>query len=132
MTQVPRVARSISVNTGQPPAKGPAAPAGDEFDNDPGFHEFAKGLGINTGGVRAAPNPKQNTGYLGDTATGLKRGVEQIPGTVTGLADLAVSPISKVTGINRPFSRMADAAGEATGFQPGKWSEQAADHYSRN
>lgn len=73
---------------------------------------------------------KQNKGFLGDTATGLKIGVEQLPGVVTGLADIAASPISAATGVNRPFSRAADWLGEATGFRPGEWAKQAEAEYS--
>ncbi len=73
---------------------------------------------------------KQNKGILGDIGTGLKRGVQQMPGMVTGLADIAAAPVSAATGINRPFSRGADWLGEQTGFQPGKWAEQAGAEYS--
>ncbi len=76
------------------------------------------------------PQNKQNKGILGDIGTGLKRGVEQLPGTVTGLADIAAAPVSAATGINRPFSRGADWLGEKTGFQPGKWAEEAGQEYS--
>lgn len=70
--------------------------------------------------------PKQNTGIAGDLATDLKRGVQKLPGALTGLADI---PVAAVTG-ERYVSRAADALGEATGFQPGKWAEQAASEYS--
>ena len=78
----------------------------------------------------AAEPKKQNKGILGDIGTGLKRGVEQMPGMVTGIADIAAAPVSAITGINRPFSRAADYVGEKTGFQPSKWAEQAAQEYS--
>ena len=80
--------------------------------------------------VGAATAKKQNKGILGDIGTGLKRGVEQMPGMVTGIADIAAAPVSAITGINRPFSRAADYVGEKTGFQPAKWAEQAAQEYS--
>ncbi|MBO9679565.1 MAG: hypothetical protein J7556_15085 [Acidovorax sp.] len=38
----------------------------------------------------------------------------------TGLADL---PVALATGA-RPFTKAADALGEATGFQPGKWADE--------
>ena len=66
----------------------------------------------------------QNTGIAGDIGTALKRGVLQIPGMATGLADIAAAPVSIATGVNRPVSRAADWIGEQTGFQPGKWAEQ--------
>jgi hypothetical protein len=93
--------------------------------------------GADTGGeldftydAGAAKPKKQNKGILGDIGTGLKRGVEQMPGMVTGIADIAAAPVSAITGINRPFSRAADYVGEKTGFQPSKWAEQAAQEYS--
>lgn len=87
--------------------------------------------GVDLFEAAGAPKPKkQNKGILGDIGTGLKRGVEQMPGMVTGIADIAAAPISAVTGFNRPFSKAADYLGEKTGFQPGKWAEQAAQEYS--
>jgi hypothetical protein len=74
--------------------------------------------------------PKQNTGIVGDIGTALKRGVLQMPGMATGLADIAAAPVSIATGVNRPVSRAADWIGEQTGFQPGKWAEAAAAEYS--
>jgi hypothetical protein len=78
----------------------------------------------------ASQKPKQNTGIAGDIGTALKRGVLQIPGMATGLADIAAAPISVATGVNRPVSRAADWIGEQTGFQPGKWAEDANAEYS--
>jgi len=78
----------------------------------------------------APKGTKQNQGIAGDTLTGLKRGVEQMPGMLTGIADIAAAPFSAATGINRPFSRGADWFGEKTGFQPGKWAEEAGQEYS--
>ena len=74
--------------------------------------------------------PKQNTGIVGDIGTALKRGVLQMPGMATGLADIAAAPVSIATGVNRPVSRAADWLGEQTGFQPGKWAEAASAEYS--
>lgn len=69
---------------------------------------------------------KQNTGLLGDIGTDLKRGALKLPGAVTGLADI---PVGIVTG-ERKVSQWADSVGEATGFQPGKWADEAAKEYS--
>lgn len=46
--------------------------------------------------------------------------MQRLPGAVAGLADL---PIALATGA-RPFTAAADALGEATGFQPGKWADE--------
>lgn len=69
---------------------------------------------------------KRNTGLASDLATDLKRGVQKLPGALTGLADI---PVAALTG-DRYVSRAADALGEVTGFQPGKWADAAADEYS--
>ena len=67
------------------------------------------------------------SGALRDLGKSLKVGVQKLPGMVTGLADL---PIALATGA-RPFTSAADAVGEATGFQPGKWADetQRSDDY---
>ncbi|MFA6064061.1 MAG: LPD38 domain-containing protein [Gallionella sp.] len=70
--------------------------------------------------------PVQNTGLGGDLATSLKRGVEQLPGIVTGLGDIAPALVFGT----RPFEKIATAAGEATGFEPAKWAEEARAEYS--
>ncbi|MDR0215905.1 MAG: hypothetical protein LBJ15_18180 [Comamonas sp.] len=62
---------------------------------------------------------KPTGGTISDLGKSLKAGVQRLPGMVTGLADL---PIAAVTGA-RPFTKAADALGEATGFQPGKWAD---------
>lgn len=59
-------------------------------------------------------------GTLSDLGKSVKAGVQRLPGMVTGLADL---PIALATG-KRPVSAAADALGEATGFQPGKWADE--------
>lgn len=91
-------------------------------DDDPEFQAF-KTQFLGTG-------KEQNSGLAGDLGTGLKIGVEQLPGMVTGLADIALSPVSKMTGVNRPVSRAADWLGEQTGFQPANWAKQAEQGYS--
>lgn len=75
-------------------------------------------------GQASAPN--QNTGLLGDLVTDAKRGVLQIPGGLTGLVDI---PIAAVTG-TAPVSAAADWLGERTGFQPGRWADEAVSEYS--
>ena len=99
----------------------------DIADDDPEYLAILKRYGVEPPQQK---NAGQNSGWLGDTATGLKRGVQQLPGMATGLADIVASPISKVTGVNRPFSRAADAVGEFTGFQPDKWQKEAQQEYS--
>ena len=69
----------------------------------------------------------QNGGSAGDTVTSLKKGIEQIPGTLTGLADI---PAALMLG-TRPFSDSATKWGELTGFEPGKWADDASDEYSK-
>ena len=73
---------------------------------------------------------KQNTSLIGDIGTGLKRGALQIPGMATGLGDIAAAPLAAASGVRKPISRAADWLGEKTGFQPGKWAEDATAEYS--
>lgn len=75
------------------------------------------------GGIRPE---KQNKGIAGDLGTSLKRGVETIPGMITGLADL---PFALALG-KRPVGAAADFAGEVTGFRPSRWAEEANKEYS--
>ena len=100
----------------------------DIADDDPEYLALLKRYGVEP--PQAPQNAGQNSGWLGDTATGLKRGVQQLPGIATGLADIVAAPISKLTGVNRPFSRAADAVGEFTGFQPDRWQKEAQKEYS--
>lgn len=69
---------------------------------------------------------KQNKGIAADLVTDVKRGVQQLPGAVTGLVDI---PVSLVTG-SPLVSGLADKAGEITGFQPSKWAKSAEAEYS--
>lgn len=71
-------------------------------------------------------SPQQNKSLIGDLGTDLKRGVQQLPGVVTGLADVGVGAL---TG-RRVVDKTADQIGEATGFQPSKWQEEAQQEYS--
>lgn len=64
--------------------------------------------------------PVPTGGTLSDLGKSVKAGVQRLPGMVTGLADL---PIALATGA-RPVTAAADALGEATGFQPGKWADE--------
>lgn len=84
------------------------------------FDEF--GLGSQA----AKPSHKQNTSLLGDLGTDLKRGVQKLPGIVTGLADIPVAALTN----KRFVDETADKVGELTGFQPKVWAEQARDEYS--
>lgn len=68
----------------------------------------------------------QNTSLAGDLLTDLKRGVQKLPGMVTGLSDLPFA----LTINARPGDKVADALGELTGFQPSKWAEEAKQEYS--
>lgn len=70
--------------------------------------------------------PRRNTGLAGDLGTDLKRGVQQLPGIVTGLLDI---PVAAVTG-RRMVSEGYDEIGKLTGFQPSKWAEEARQEYS--
>lgn len=72
-----------------------------------------------------APNPelgqaKPKSSTLSDLGKSVKAGVQRLPGAVTGLADI---PFALAAGA-RPFTKAADALGEATGFQPGKWADE--------
>ena len=100
------------------------------LSDDDVFGSAGKSSLLSDDDVFGAPPKKQNKGILADIGTGLKRGVEQMPGLATGAFDIVAAPISAITGINRPVSRAADWLGEQTGFQPGKWAEEAAQEYS--
>lgn len=75
--------------------------------------------------VLKAPK-KQNKGIVADLATDLKRGVQNIPSAVTGLADI---PVAAVTG-SPLISAAAEGLGKMTGFQPGQWAKDAEQEYS--
>jgi len=64
--------------------------------------------------------PAPTGGTLSDLGKSVKAGVQRLPGAVTGLADI---PFALAAGA-RPFTKAADALGEATGFQPGKWADE--------
>lgn len=64
--------------------------------------------------------PAPTGGTLSDLGKSVKAGVQRLPGAVTGLADI---PFALAAGA-RPFTKAADALGDATGFQPGKWADE--------
>ncbi len=72
--------------------------------------------------VEDAPRPETSTAarVMSDLGKSLKSGVLQLPGQIAGLADVA--PALAVGA--RPFTRAADALGDMTGFQPGKWAKE--------
>lgn len=61
------------------------------------------------GGQRLGAN--QNSGDIQDFGTNLNIGVRQIPGILTGLADIPAG----LVGFDRPFDRASSAVGEAIG-----------------
>ncbi|MGB4062536.1 MAG: PLxRFG domain-containing protein [Azonexus sp.] len=56
----------------------------------------------------------------GDLLKGLKRGVQQVPGSMTGLVDI---PGALLLG-DRYADKAADIMGDMTGFKPGKWAKE--------
>ena len=66
----------------------------------------------------AAPPPKSER--LADIGRSLKSGIQQLPGQITGLADV----IPALAFNARPFTKAADIAGDITGFTPGKWAKE--------
>jgi uncharacterized membrane protein len=98
------------------------------------------------------PSEGQNQGLLSDYGTDIKLGLLQLPGAATGLADILVQGAlgapravlegaSALTGddtyhqwsqaANQPWvSKGAEALGEFTGVEPGKWADQARQEYS--
>ena len=91
-----------------------------------------EGVGVDTAAYQLGVKlPEQSKGLGGDTWRDLKSGVQQLPGALAGLVEL---PVTMATGA-RPISNAATAIGRATGFQPGKWSEEnqasKTDEYQR-
>lgn len=93
--------------------------------NDPEFLDFvAQELGL----PKTQKQTPTNSGLLGDLATDVKIGIQKLPGALVGIGD-AINPVTRVT--NRAYgNELANAIGEATGFQPGKWAEAAQAEYS--
>ena len=73
------------------------------------------------------PEAAQNKGLIGDVGTSLKKGALELPGMVTGLADVVPA---LMTG-TRPFSAVTGFIGEKTGLQPTKWAKEAEGEYSK-
>lgn len=71
-----------------------------------------------------SPAPPQRGGS--DVKTAFVQGIKEVPGAITGLADIPAG----LVGLNRPFSRAADAVGEAIGFQPSKYAKADEAKYS--
>lgn len=98
----------------------------DQFDSDEtpnGGNYFDQ---FDNGDITPPASSNQNTSLTGDLLTDLKRGVQKLPGMVTGLSDLPFA----LTINARPNDKIADALGELTGFQPSKWAEEAKQEYS--
>lgn len=75
----------------------------------------------------AAPAPEAGI-QAKDLGLALKKGVERVPGSLTGLADAV---LGATTGADRPVGRLADLLGEVTGFQPSKMAQaDEASHSS--
>lgn len=71
--------------------------------------------------TKALQIPKSHKSAATDIVHDIGIGTMQIPGAVTGLADIPAA----IVGADRPFSRAAEKVGEITGFQPGKWVKEA-------
>ncbi|RYY99679.1 MAG: hypothetical protein EOO24_17145, partial [Comamonadaceae bacterium] len=65
-------------------------------------------------------NPPSEGGTGSDLVKSLKVGVQRLPGMLTGLSDIVPAAVAG----KRPATAIADAIGEATGFQPGKWADE--------
>ncbi|NVN99285.1 MAG: PLxRFG domain-containing protein [Geobacteraceae bacterium] len=94
------------------------------------LHHYAASVGMDPLEVAHKVGYGAGKGTMGDMGRSLKAGIQQLPGIATGLADI---PVALATGY-RPFSAAADALGEATGFQPGKWAKDTgySDQYNRS
>jgi hypothetical protein len=74
--------------------------------------------------LAAAPPAAPQDGN--DFMNALKIGAQKVPGAVTGLLDIPAG----LAGFDRPFDKLADKAGEATGFQPEQWAKENRKNYS--
>ncbi len=86
--------------------------------NDTPLENTSGAYGANDKPVGEEAKPSDSN--IKELGRSLKSGVLQLPGTVAGLADI---PFALAAGV-RPFTAVADAVGEATGFQPGKWAQE--------
>ncbi len=98
---------------------------GYEGMSDDDIVKHGKSNGLDVSALEAELAKPEKTA-LTDTVTAVGQGALQIPGMVTGLADIPAG----VAGFDRPFSRGAEAIGEATGFKPGQWAKDAEKAYS--
>jgi hypothetical protein len=82
----------------------------DDYNNDPfgALDSYESKPSVNPGN------------FVTDTIQDIGKGALKLPGTLTGLADIPAG----LAGMDRPFSRAADALGELTGFQPSQLAEQ--------
>jgi len=74
---------------------------------------------------QAIPKANQNEGLVDDLGTGLKVGGW---GALSSLPEIADIPVAIATGYD-PFTQATKAIGEATGFQPGRFSQEARQEY---
>lgn len=90
----------------------------------------------------AGAGGQQNTSVAGDLVTDAKRGIEGLPGALTGAGDVAynwfTAPANTVlrntVGLDisgRPFDTAANWLGEKTGFTPGAWAKNAENEYTQ-
>jgi len=77
-------------------------------------------------GTITPPTNTSKKGFGSDVKTALKQGALEIPGMLTGLADIPLG----LAGLNRPISKLAERAGAVTGFEPGKWAKDQQAEYS--
>lgn len=92
----------------------------------PSDEEYFQRLSRTSFAPPEAPPVKQNRSAMGDLATDLKRGVQQLPATATGLLDI---PVAAATG-RALVSEGWGEIGKLTGFQPKRWSEEARAEYT--
>jgi hypothetical protein len=69
------------------------------------------------------PAAKPTGNVVSDTVLDVGKGALKLPSAVTGLVDTAAG----LVGIDRPASRLADKAGQATGFTPEKWANETPE-----
>ena len=99
------------------------------YDDDAGFQQYLKENNINLNGPSSVG---QNTTTAQDFGTDVKRGVQGLPGVLTGLGDMAYNlgtAPARAVGLDvggRPVSSAAEWLGSQTGFEPGKWRDEAA------
>lgn len=94
------------------------------FQFDPSTAKLTSPAADGAPGIPGGFDPTTATletgGTASDFAKSLKVGIQRLPGMATGLADL---PFALANG-SRPVTKAAEAVGEVTGFQPGKWADE--------